>query len=79
MSDNLQRMKEAQYEWAMKENVRLNETRHKWEKRVESLLEAGNSLALRLQDFEPDNPAIQMWIRFASGEQKPIDNNHHNN
>lgn len=79
MSDHLQKMKEAQHEWAIKENARLREASIKWEKRAESLLEAGNSLALRLQDFEPDNPAIQMWIRFASGEQKPIDNNQHNN
>lgn len=57
---------------AKREADHLRNSRDKWMLRVESLLEAGNSMARRLQDLEPDHPAIEMWIRFASG-QKVID------
>jgi len=57
---------------AKREADHLRSSRDKWMLRTESLLEAGNSMAMRLQDLEPDHPSIEMWIRFASG-QKTID------
>ena len=64
---------ESVYKSALKSVLDLGKTCRRMEIRTEVLLEAGNVIARHLYSIDPCHPALQAWIREASGERKYVD------